>query len=303
MSDHVMDGPTIMKEPIEDLHDEDVDQSTSRTWWGRVGFILASTWLVGLVLAAVLADLLPIRGFADPSSERSLSPGFRLDEPLGTDSLGRSHLSRLFYGARISFGVAAISVAISMTIGGIMGMLAGYTRSFLERAVDFTSNVLLAFPPLFLLLAITAIFRQSAFTLIAGLAIVTIPPFARLARANTLAISQREFVKAARAIGARTGRILLREITPNILLPMVSYGFLLISVVIVAEGSLSFLGLGIPPPQPSWGGMIEAGRPRLASHPHLVFVPASFLVLTILAVNVVGDQFARRFNVKSSALQ
>ena len=163
-------------------------------------------------------------------------------------------------------------------------------------------DTMLAFPPLVLLLAITTVMTQSFRTLIIGLGVVSIPAFARLSRANTLPFAQREFVVAARSMGARHGRILFREILPNVLFPVGSYAFIVLAAIIVGEGSLSFLGLGIPPPQPSWGGMIASGRNLLATDPYLVFLPAMALLLTVFSFNIIGDRARRRFDVRESML-
>jgi peptide/nickel transport system permease protein len=138
--------------------------------------------------------------------------------------------------------------------------------------------------------------------LIIGLSLLGIPAFARLSRASTLALAEREFVVAARAMGARHRRIMVRELLPNVALPLSSFAFLYMAIVIVAEGSLSFLGLGIPPPQPSWGGMVNDGRPFLYTNPYLVFIPAACLLFTVAAFSVLGDRARRRFDVRESAL-
>ena len=269
---------------------------------GRILFAVAAGWLVLISGLAAVADFLPIESYATPIGPPRQGPGFSWAEPLGTDELGRSILSRLIFGARVSLAVGVAAMLVGATIGGFIGLLAVYFRRWTDSMVDVLMDSMLAFPPLVLLLAITAVMTQSFRTLIIGLGIVTIPSFARLTRANTMPIAQREFVMAARSMGAKNRRIIFREILPNVLFPVASYAFIVIASIIVGEGSLSFLGLGIPAPQPSWGGMIASGRNSLATEPYLVLVPAASLLLTVYSFNVVGDRARRRFDVRQSTL-
>src|SRR5262249_6747332 len=151
-------------------------------------------------------------------------------------------------------------------------------------------------PPLVLLLTIAAFADRTVWTVIAGLSVVGVPTFARLARAQTLTLSRREYVLAARAMGATRLRGAVRELLPGVGLALAPYAFMFFAIVIVAEGSLSFLGLGVPPPSPSWGGMVNDGRVYLATSPHLVFLPAACLTLTVLSFTTIGDRVRRRFD-------
>jgi len=171
-----------------------------------------------------------------------------------------------------------------------------------EAVINVFINSALAFPPLILLLAITAVLQPRLSTLIIALTLLTIPSFARLGRANTLSFAGREFVLAARASGAGHIRTIFRELLPNVVLPVGSYAFIIIASVMIAEGSLSFLGLGIPPPAVSWGGMIAEGQPYLSTNPYLVFIPALPFLFTVLSFNVLGNRARRRFDVRQSAL-
>ena len=202
-------------------------------------------------------------------------------------------LSRLIYGARISLTVGLLAPVIGVTIGGCLGMLAGYFRGRLETLAVGGVDVLLAFPPLVFALAVTAYLGQSVLNLTLVIGVLGIPAFTRVARAVTLSLSEREFVTAARALGATHARILLRELLPNVALPLLAFFLLGVAVTIVVEGALSFLGLGVPPPAPSWGSMIGEGRESLDIAPWLAFLPAGFMFLTVLAFNVVGDTLAR----------
>lgn len=269
---------------------------------GKILVRLAIGWLALVGLLAIFADLLPIPSYDVRIDRPALGPSWDLAGLLGTDALGRSTLSRLIYGARVSLAVGVVSVLIGMVIGGVLGLLAGYLRGWFEKVVIIITDSLLAYPPLVLLLAITSTLGSSLRSLVISLGLLCVPSFARLARANTLAFAQREFVTASRALGGRALRIVFREILPNVVLPVASYAFVIAAVVIVAEGSLSFLGLGIPPPSPSWGGMISTAKDRLGTQPHLVFIPAVTMFLTIFALNVVGDRARTRFDVRESAL-
>ncbi|MGE3620207.1 MAG: ABC transporter permease [Acidimicrobiia bacterium] len=264
----------------------------------QVRIWVAALWLVGIVVAAAAADVLPLARFERPVGPPGLAPGLRWPEVLGTDNLGRSQLARIVYGARISLGVGAASVTLGLLVGGVLGLLAGYFRGWVDLVCRLLVDTILAFPPLVLLLAITAFRSQSAATLIPALSVLSIPTFTRIARANAMAFSSREFVLAAQALGAPARRVIVRELLPNVVPPVASYTFIVVAAIMVAEGSVSFLGLGIPPPQPSWGGMIAAGRPLLATRPELVFVPAAALLLTIWSLNTLGDLLQARFGTR-----
>jgi peptide/nickel transport system permease protein len=252
----------------------------------RVGvlFLAAVGWIVLIGLAAALAGALPIASPTDMDIlARRAPPG--AEHLLGTDQLGRDEFSRLIYGARISLTVGLLAPVIGVLFGGSLGMLAGYFRGRLETLTVGGVDVLLAFPPLVFVLAVTAYLGQS----VLNITLVIIPAFTRVARAVTLSLSEREFVTAARALGATHARILLRELLPNVALPLVAFFLLGVAVTIVVEGALSFLGLGVPPPAPSWGSMIGEGRESLDIAPWLAFLPALFMFLSVLAFNIVGD--------------
>jgi len=259
-----------------------------------VVFGFALGWLALVVLVAALANWIHIAPYTKPIGPPRLAPGWRWPEFLGTDALGRSNLSRVIVGARISLLVGLASVAIGMAVGVPIGLAAGYFRRWTDVTVGIVTDTLLALPPLMLLIAMTTTLGATLPVLIAGLALVSVPTFVRLTRANTLALSQREYVLASRAMGARHIRIMVRQILPNLRVVLLSYACLLVAVLIVAEGSLSFLGIGIPPPNPSWGAMIAKGKDDLATSPSLVFVPAAVMLLTVFALNVIGDRLSER---------
>lgn len=258
---------------------------------------LSYFWLIAMIVLAVFADLLPLASYSAPVGRPRQPPQFgSLDLLLGTDRLGRSILSRSVHGAQVSLMIGAIASLIGAAIGTCIGLLGGYFRKRLDSVVRLLSDTMLAFPPLILLMALTAVLAPGLRTLLLGLSVLIIPSFVRLARANTLAWAGREFVVAARNMGAGHSRIMIKEIMPNVLPSLLAYLPIVMAALIVAEGSLSFLGLGIPPPTPSWGGMISDGKDSIAMAPHMVFVPAAIIFCTVFSLNQVGDHLRSRFD-------
>jgi peptide/nickel transport system permease protein len=264
-------------------------------FWAAIG------WLVFVCAVAVFANVLPLPSPTDMDMLERRAP-FSAEHWLGTDGLGRDELARLIHGARISLVVGVCAPVIGVVIGGALGMLAGYFRGRFESLVVGSMDVLLAFPPLILALAVTAYLGQSIFNLTLILGALSVPAFMRVARAATLTLARREFVIAAQALGATHARILLRELLPNVLLPLLAFFLLGVAVIIVVEGSLSFLGLGVPPPISSWGSMIGEGRESLDVAPRLAFLPAAAMFLTVLAFNLVGDTLRALTDPRQGAL-
>src|SRR3984957_4564720 len=223
-------------------------------FWAAIG------WMIFIFVAAALANVLPLPSPTDMDMLERRAPA-SMRHGLGTAGLGRDELSRLIFGARISLTVGLCAPVIGIAIGGALGMLAGYFRGRFETLVVGSMDVLLAFPPLILALAVTAYLGQSILNLTCILGVLGIPAFMRVARATTLSLARREFVIAAQALGASHARILLRELLPNVMLPLIAFFLLGVAVTIVVEGALSFLGLGVPPPISSWGSMIGGGPP------------------------------------------
>ena len=273
----------------------------SRTHRLGLLFWCALGWIALVVLAAVLAGWLPIAGPADMDI-LARRKGPSAQHWLGTDGFGRDVLARLIHGARISLSVGLLAPVIGLGIGGTLGLLAGYFRGRFETLVTGSVDVVLAFPPLILAMAVTAYAGQSIMNLTLVLGFLGIPAFTRVARAATLTFSSREFVTAARALGAGHARIILRELLPNVALPVGAFFLLGVAVTIVVEGALSFLGLGVPPPAPSWGVMIGEGRESLEFAPALAFIPAAMMFLTVLAFNLVGDTLRALTDPRQGAL-
>jgi peptide/nickel transport system permease protein len=264
-------------------------------FWAAIG------WLTFVFLAAVFVGVLPLPSPTDMDMLERRAPA-SLMHWLGTDGLGRDELARLIYGARISLTVGLCAPIIGITIGGALGMLAGYFRGRFETVVVGSMDVLLAFPPLVFALAVTAYLGQSLLYLTCIIGVLGIPAFMRVARAATLTLARREFVIAAQALGATHARILLRELLPNVFLPLLAFFLLGVAVTIVVEGALSFLGLGVPPPISSWGSMIGEGRESLEVAPRLAFLPAIAMFLTVLSFNLVGDTLRALTDPRQGAL-
>lgn len=217
-----------------------------------LSFILSCAWLAVLITMALLAPLMPLAEHEDTAktltSASYAQPSLFSTHPLGTNNFGLDLLARSIYGARYSLAVALSAVLLGMIVGGAIGIVAGYFGGKIDRIVGVLTNSLLAVPSLILLIALASVLEPNLRNISFALSILAIPTMARIARANTLVFSQREFVLAARAMGATRLRVMLREIAPNVALPLASMGMVLISAMIVAEASLSFLGLGIQPP-------------------------------------------------------
>ncbi len=274
-------------------------------------FWLAAGWLLLLVALAVTADWLPF--VKDPTdvfrSALSRSDNGRIvaaqpspEHWFGGDSDGRDLFSRVIYGARVSLIVGVASITIGLAIGGTLGLLAGYFRGRADTFITGLANILLAFPPLILALALVSFMGQNLLNVITALAILSIPSLTRITRAATLTFSQREFVMAARTLGASHFRVVTREILPNVVPPMASFSLLAIAVVIVAEGALSFLGLSVESPAVSWGGLIQGGRQQLDETPHVSLLPCLVMFISLLALNYVGDKLRSIFDVREVRL-
>lgn len=287
------------------------------TWLVR----LSTIWLILIAFGAIYAKLdvsvfdgaLPLQ---DPNVQvngfDAKTGTFGDGEPiepisakhwLGTDAIARDTFSRILHGAWVSLAVAGVAVSLGVVIGGFLGSLAGFVRGRLETGIMAALDVILAFPALVLLLAMVSIFSVRSLTVIAlVIGFLGIPVYTRVARANSLAISNREFVAAARAIGTKPRTILFREVIPNVLPSVIAYAMVAAALVIVVEGTLSFLGLSVPLPQASWGNMINQGRRDIKLNVTQVLWPSLALTFTVLSLNQVGDWFQLRSAVQTAAL-
>lgn len=288
-----LDPELLTGQPLADTHlGVGEDAAGARQRFGVV-FWASTAWIAAVVLTAVLAPVLPLDPTTIDPVHRLLGAGSR-GHVLGTDTLGRDLLARIVFGSRVSLVVGVSSVAIGLAAGTVVGMVAGYLRGWTERIVMWAVDVLLSFPALVLLISIVAFEGRSLLTISVALGFLSIPVYARLTRAHTLGVGEREFITAAHAVGMSRWRIMRREIVPNVLPPVLSYGLIAVGVVIVVEGSLSFLGLSVSAPTPSWGGLIAEGQTFLSEDPAVVLLPSAVLCLTVLALNLVGDTLRRR---------
>ncbi len=254
---------------------------------------LPTLWLCLVAGLALTVQWLPLPA-PDEMDFLATGKGPSLAHLLGTDLDGRDLLSRLAYGARVSLIVSLGAPAIGLAGGTLLGLLAAYYGGFTRTAILGTLDAMLAFPSLVFALGLTVVLGPSVQNVTIALGIMSIPAFARIARANAMPLLAREFVQAAHTAGAGDFYIMFREILPNMVMSLLTYALTMMSVMIVAEGSLSFLGVGVPPPTPSWGSMIAEGREALESVPHVALVPAAVMFLTVLSLNLLGDTLRQR---------
>jgi peptide/nickel transport system permease protein len=255
------------------------------------GARLAPIGAVVLVLALVVAVTAPVLAPHDPIRQdlgNTLAPPGRAHW-LGTDNVGRDVLSRVIWGTRVSLVAGFVSVGIAVLVGGVLGIVAGYAGGRVDGLVMRLMDAVLSFPPLVLALALGAVLGAGLVGVLIALGVVYTPTFARLTRGQVLAVQGRDYVDAARALGAPGWRIACRHVLPNAVTPIVVQASLSVAFAILAEASLSFLGLGIQPPEASWGSMINAGRGYLQQAPWIVFGPGAALFVTVVGLNFVGD--------------
>jgi peptide/nickel transport system permease protein len=274
-----------------------------------IGAWLAIIWLGGLLVLAIIA---PWIGIKDPNeifpeiARQGPMPG----HPLGGDANGRDLLARIIYGTRASFAVGFGAVAFGLFIGGLLGLITGFFRGKVDTIVTPLMNVLLAIPQFVLALSLVTVLAagesvsstRRLSVVVLGLGIVSIPILGRITRANTLTWSEREFVLASRAMGAKSWRIMVREVLPNVVPAMLSIALLGVGVAIVAEGGLSLFGVGVQLPTPSWGNIIAENRDQLRRAPQIVIYTSIVLFLTVMSLNYLGDVVSQRLNVRESVL-
>ena len=271
-----------------------------RRWWrdqplAVVGLVL----LAGFTLAAVLAPWLA------PADPVQIALAHRLEAPgpghwFGTDELGRDILSRTVWGARVSLTVAVSVVGLSLLIGLVAGSIAGFYGGWMDTVLNiYLTNAFLALPGILLAIAFVAFVGPGLGNVVLALALSGWVNYARLVRAQVMAVREREFVEAARALGASDLRILCRHILPNIVQPVIVQGAIGMAGAVLAEATLSFLGLGVPPPTPSWGAMLNDARSHLFDAPHLLVFPAAAVMLMVLGFNFVGDALRDRMDPRT----
>jgi peptide/nickel transport system permease protein len=208
---------------------------------------------------------------------------------LGTDALGRDILSRIIYGARVSLQVSIGSVMLATPVGVAIGLIAGYAGGRLDNVISRLLDIMFAFPPVLLALLVVAVLGPNLNNLIVALVVVYVPRFARVARGSVLSVNSALYITAAHSYGCQDWRVMVRHILPNILSPVIVQSTVTLATAVLAEASLSFLGLGVQPPVAAWGSMLNAGKTYMEQYPHLTIFPGLAIAVTVLAFNLLGD--------------
>lgn len=269
----------------------------ARAWLRRLGIIVPAALIAVIVLGCFLGPVvLPIPRPTGGDVLNAGLPSFSPGHPLGTDPNGNDILSRILYGGRNSLIVAVSVNVIGLIAGGLFGALSGYAGGALDTLIMRVLDIFIAFPALVLIIAVAQSLGPSEVTAVLALAFFSIPANARVARAATLNLRERPFIAAAQLCGTSRTRMLLRHIVPNIFPQLITFATLGMGLIIVLEGALSFLGLGIPAPAPSWGNMISDGQQSLSATPWLVLWPSGALFLTVLSFNLLGDGLRARWS-------
>ena len=244
--------------------------------------------VIGLLLVAIFAPFLAPQ---DPTlqslPDKRAKPGGKYI--LGADEFGRDILSRLIYGTRVALFVGIVSIAIALFFGIILGTISGYFEGFADNLIMRAIDILLAFPYLLLAIAVVSAIGPGILNTTIAVGIWATPGFARIVRASVITIKQADYVQAANALGASNARIIFLEIMPNFISPIIVYSTLYMANAILVEAALSFLGLGVQPPTPSWGLMVSSGRDFLLSAPHIATIPGIAIMITVLGFNLLGD--------------
>ncbi len=254
-----------------------------------------------LLILLVIGIFAPYIASHSPTQQnyRSILSSPNRDHLFGTDELGRDIFSRVVYGARLSFTIGILSVSLGALIGVTIGFLAGYFGGLLDMLVGRFIDILLSFPGILIAMLIAAALGASLYSVIIAVAVYSIPTFARLARGAALSTKERDFIQAARAIGASEPQILVKHVLLNSFGPILIYSTLLLGSAILTAAALSFLGVGVPPPAPEWGAMINSGRSYMRSAPHVVIFPGMAIFLTVLSFNILGDALRDIFDPRS----
>ncbi len=287
------------------------DSGASRTLWGDAWgrlkknklAIVAAIWIIFIILVAVTADLWVPQTFGDPNAtavdmvnESRLAPS--LEHPFGTDSLGRDVFSRVIYGARISLTVGVVATGISTAIGLVMGAIAAYYGGIWDTIIMRLADIFLAFPYTLFVVAMIAVIGNGIQNVFIAIGILGWPSIARVFRSAILSVKENDYVDAARAMGASDVRIIARHIFPNSVASIVVYATMNIGGAILTESALSFLGMGVVPPDPSWGTLIQAGQQFLQTEPWLMILPGLAILSTVLAFTLLGDGLRDALDVK-----
>jgi peptide/nickel transport system permease protein len=254
------------------------------------------------VLVAIFANVLPIGSPTGviPGALPNTNPSWT-GQFLGTDAVGRSMLARLSFGARVSFEISILTTLVAMVVGGGLGLLSAFFKGPVTFVSDTIANTILSIPGLLLMLAIVVAFHPTMPVLILSIALLYLPGFMRVTRATSLSLIEREYVVAARSLGASQFRLIARELLPNTAVALVTYAALALPGAMIAEGGLSYLGFGVQAPTPSWGQMIAQGQQQLQFSPWQVIIPCIVFALTIFALYTTGDWLRAWLDVRGTA--
>ncbi len=275
---------------------QDVWARFRRDKFAGMGLVVIAILVFVAITAPWLAPHDPTQQFDDGLTMQGMPVGSSAKFPLGTDPLGRDLLSRLIYGARVSLLVGVLANSLALMLGLIFGLTAGYFRGSIETFLMRATDVMLAFPIYLLAVALTSVLKPSVGVIIFVIGFVYWTPMTRVIHGEVLSIREKEFVDAARLTGCSSPRILFRHILPHLTAPIIVYTSLGIATTILFEATLSYIGLGVQPPTPSWGKMISEGQPYYLSAPHLVIYPGLAIMITVLAFNLVGDGLRDAFD-------
>jgi peptide/nickel transport system permease protein len=270
--------------------------------WGRLReqadvWVPAGVLLLMILACFVLPEVANIAGPNAGALGQARLPPLSAGHLLGTDDLGNDILSRCLYGGRISIEVGLSSVGLGLLVGGGVGMWAGYKGGVTDTLVMRVLDMFLAFPALVLAIAVATYLGPSERDVIFAIAFFTVPAFARLARASTLRVREQGYVMGARLIGQKERRILIGHIVPNVLPSLVTFALLTVALAMIIEAALDFLGVGVRAPTPTWGSIISSGDSDLSSAPWIVIMPAAFLFVTVMSLNLLGDALRSRWEV------
>ncbi len=269
------------------VHRSEVRQSWRRFRANRAALV-GLAFIILVILMAVFADYLsPYDPLEIVSGMRGVAPS--REHPMGWDHVGRDLLSRVIYGSRVALTVGLVASAVAIVIGVAVGVTAGYFGGRVDSSLMRLTDTLMAFPLIALLIMLAAVLGPSLTTTLIVIGVTTWATYARVVRADVLSLKEKEFIVAARALGVKDSRIILRHLLPNVLAPVIVLATLGIGSIIILESALSFLGLGIQPPNPSWGGTLADGRAYITLYPHISIFPGIMIFLTVLAFNLFGD--------------
>lgn len=250
--------------------------------------VLGLIIIIVLILAAVFAPVIAPYGYDDQDYGATFIK-FSKDHPLGTDNLGRDILSRLLYGSRVSLTIGFISVGIGLIAGGLIGAIAGYYGGVLDDVLMRIIDIIMAIPSIILAISVCAALGPGLINTMIAVGISSIPNYARILRSSILSIKQQEFVEAATAIGASDARIIAKHIIPNSLSGIIVQASMGVGRAIISAASMSFVGLGIQPPNPEWGAMLSFGRTYFRDYGYMVLYPGLFIFIAVLSMNLIGD--------------